>query len=134
MGTRGLIVIKYKNKHVSLYVHFDTYSEGLGVDLVEFLQSLFNNKDDYERFLQNLLYSDIVKDDPKPYTIDILYELVQNSIVLHDNEDFINDAVLCEYVYEIDFDNDRFQGTHFSQISTEWICEINNRNRVGNYW
>ncbi len=35
---------------------------------------------------------------------------------------------LYEYVYEIDFDNDRFQGTHFSQISTEWICEINNRN------
>ena len=52
MGTRGSIGVKIGEKLFASYVHFDTYPEGLGMDVVEFCRNLKDSDIDVliERF------------------------------------------------------------------------------------
>lgn len=38
MGTRGFVILKYKNKYYAMYNHFDSYFNHLGVNLVSEIQ------------------------------------------------------------------------------------------------
>ena len=40
MGTRGYIVIKFRNKYYKIYNHFDSYAEYLGQKIVDILNKL----------------------------------------------------------------------------------------------
>lgn len=43
MGTRGTITFIFRGKKIKVYNHWDSYPEGLGVDLVNELKILLNN-------------------------------------------------------------------------------------------
>ena len=91
MGTRGFVVIKYKNMYYRIYNHFDSYPQGLGVKLVAFIRTMNGMSSD-----------DVVRHIMEIYDDDVL--------ITEDPKDIENDLFI-EWVYIIDLDNNTFKFT-----------------------
>ena len=72
MGTRGLVCFKYKGKYYCIYNHWDSYFEGLGLDLVNEIKAAIKDGtfDEWKNMLEkckiideneNPTYDDIEK-------------------------------------------------------------------------
>ena len=69
MGTRGLVGIKVNGKYSGYYNHYDSYPEGLGHGMVEFVQKL--DALNIETMRNNCANLIIVKSNAEPTTEEI---------------------------------------------------------------
>lgn len=129
MGTRGIVGFTAEGKDHFAYNHFDSYPDGLGVDMVTFVRDrVAKNPDRFKALAVNM--KDIsgtkpTKQDIKrcePWTdlgvsnqsTDDWYCLLRDtqgdpyailSCGYYENSNgFINDSLFCEYAYVINFD------------------------------
>jgi len=65
MGTRGLIIIVFKGRIITVYNHWDSYPNGLGFDLIRELVILLKNHT-LEELVEILLRVKIVSEDIPP--------------------------------------------------------------------
>ena len=72
MGTRGYIVYIHKGKYYGVYNHYDSYPEGLGINLVESLVNFKTNKKNIEELIEELEKLD------GPVETDLFIEWVYN--------------------------------------------------------
>ena len=102
MGTRCNIIVKAKGKKITLYHHWDGYPEGVGQDLVNKLQKVFDN--DYFCHWTHIV-NKLVKDRE-----DEGYEITTG---LHGD---------IEYLYTIDTDKKtlKFQSVGYEKDGDEW--------------
>lgn len=139
MGTRGSVGFIYKNEVKLAYNHFDSYPDGLGADVVDFIVKV-NNEDGWEKFIlngeklkniegrvtdKNLIerykkYSNLgvsSKELSDPYC---LFREIQGADWLHEmysgelehymlNNKFIKESLFCEYAYIINLDTMKFE-------------------------
>lgn len=65
MGTRGLLIFKHKGKYYSIYNHFDSYFEGLGINLVKEIKDAISNGtfDEWKNMLEKCK---IIFEDDEP--------------------------------------------------------------------
>lgn len=132
MGTRGLVGIKVDGKYSGYYNHFDSYPEGLGHGMVEFVKKL--NKDNIPEMIEKCSNLIVVnsQDDPSQEEIDRYgqfsdakvstgcdwYSLLRNiqgadylDAILRgkldhvfDDINFIKNSLFCEYAYILNLD------------------------------
>jgi len=102
MSTRCNIIVKAKGKKITLYHHWDGYPEGVGQDLVNKLQKVFDN--DYFCLWTHIV-NKLVKDRE-----DEGYEITTG---LHGD---------IEYLYTIDTDKKtlKFQSVGYEKDGDEW--------------
>lgn len=129
MGTRGLWGFVIDGEEKLTYNHFDSYPDGLGGNIIKFIQEADLNK--VKEQAQNLL---LVNEDEKPTdeqishlvkyanqdvstgALDEWYVLLRETQgepqltleagVMLDGHEFANDSLFCEWCYVIDLDND----------------------------
>ena len=119
MGTRGYIVIKFQNKYYRIYNHWDSYPEGLGVNVVNAVKT--------RKIEKTKEYVD--------YIIDKFLTNQDNLDITEDVRDIVND-VFIEWVYIIDIDNDTFSFTGgkykpvycLNEIPDDWLEKFNTIN------
>lgn len=131
MGTRGLYGFRKNEQDKTSYNHFDSYPEGLGADVLKFIQnhSVAEMNEFYDRIIMvnedatptdeqkencrkngfvNLNVSNQSENDwycllrnVQGYLVD-LYKCEFPYMI--DNSDFIKDSLFCEYAYIINLD------------------------------
>jgi len=132
MGTRGLVGIKVNGKKKYSYNHFDSYPDGLGMDVVNFCKTVNN----WGKFKKNAADVMLVSERSKPsvaiqkkyakfcnlgvsegkadnwYCLlhDVqgvaTFEQIYNGNLSHmiNSNSFIKDSLFCEYAYVINLD------------------------------
>ena len=132
MGTRGLYGFRKNNKDKTTYNHYDSYPEGLGADVISFIQkhSIKDMNDLYDRIIMVNEHSAPTEEQKancmKNSAIDLsvssqstndwycLLRNLQGNLdalckcdvpYMIDNEDFIKDSLFCEYAYIINLDD-----------------------------
>lgn len=148
MGTRGLIGIRIGQKDFLTYNHFDSYPDGLGNDVVEFVRK---NIKKLPKLKEKALQMRFVKEDSKPDAATIakakklkLLDLgvgsqsaddwycvlrgAQGNIgayldlgVMTDSNDFALDSLFCEYAYILNFDTDEIE--FYKGFNNSWEAE-----------
>jgi hypothetical protein len=127
MGTRGYIIVKFQNVYYRLYNHFDSYPEGLGMKLVEFIK------------INEMKSNDII------YIISYLIEyfgithIKENLFVTRNASDIENDLFI-EWVYIINLDNQTFKFTggfyepeyELNNIPSDWLENFQKTNEEMN--
>jgi len=150
MGTRGTVGFRIDGEDKLTYNHYDSYPEGLGVDVVKFI----NEINDFEKIKKQVKeLTDIT--DRKPTAEDIKrcekytdlnvseqstedwYCLLRNAQgnlqatlevgFYEDNSKFINDSLFCEYGYIINLDNETLE------IYKGFQSDPHNKGRYANY-
>lgn len=132
MGTRGLVGIKVNGKYSGYYNHYDSYPEGLGHGMVEFVQILdASNIETMRHNCANLIKvesnSDPTQEDIDRYRqfsnskvstgtdwysllrniqgADCLYAILRNKLEhVFDDIWFIGYSLFCEYAYILNLD------------------------------
>lgn len=108
MGTRGLIGFKVDGKYSGYYNQYDSYPEGMGFDIVEFIKNRLLTKDNVDtmkRMVSNLEVVDS-NDDPTlqgSKCLDAIFDCKLRH--MFDDIEFIKDSLFCEYAYFLNFDN-----------------------------
>lgn len=136
MGTRGLYGLRKNGMDKTSYNHFDSYPEGLGADIVQFIlhHSIQQLNDFYDRII-------MVDEDASPTAEEIERCKANNSINLSvstkstddwycllrkfqgeleslywedyaymiDGHDFIKNSLFCEYAYIINLDTNMLE-------------------------
>ena len=129
MGTRGAYGF-YKNGVSKItYNHFDSYPEGLGLDIIKYIKSKsieemnadFNsitmvNDDDkptIEQFLKCAEYYNDTVSSKSPEEWYCLLREAQGDLdasakigIMIDSQEFMKDSLFCEYAYIINLDKD----------------------------
>lgn len=137
MGTRGALGFKSDNKYYVSYNHFDSYTDGLGKDVVNFARSI----SDINKLKKRLSKVKMVKQSEKPTKKDIedskgfanlgvgnqsltdwycllrnvqgvnTLELIRDGKlkVMIDGFDFLKDSLFCEYAYIINLDDSKIE-------------------------
>jgi hypothetical protein len=139
MGTRGLVGFTADNKNKFTYNHFDSYPDGLGDDVVRFVQEqlLPKLRLDHTAVFNSIKAIRMIQegDTPtiedverlEPYTdlqvstqsVDDWYCLLRhtqgdipsilNCGYMIDSEDFITDSLFCEYAYVVNLDTNMLE-------------------------
>lgn len=135
MGTRGLIGFKVDGKYSGYYNQYDSYPEGMGFGIVEFIKNRLLTKDNVDTMKRMVSNLEVVNSSNDPTLEDLSfyaefhdkrvsngkdwYSLLRNlqgekcldailDYKLHhmfDDMKFINDSLFCEYAYFLNFDN-----------------------------
>ena len=161
MGTRGAVGFRYKNKDKITYNHFDSYVDGLGYDVVEFIEGYKNRLPDLKEAVAKIK---TVKEGDKPtakqkialaqYTdlgvseqsTDDWYCLLRHAQgnlqayleagFMIDSKNFLQDSLFCEYGYVINLDKEVLE--FYIGFMTVPDDNPNNRYKVkspdGQYW
>ena len=119
MGTRGYIVIKFQNKYYRIYNHWDSYPDGLGVNVVNAVKTRKIEKT--KECVDYIINKFLTNQDNLDITEDVRY--------------IVND-VFIEWVYIIDIDNDTFSFTGgkynpvycLNEIPDDWLEKFNTIN------
>lgn len=131
MGTRGLMAFAYDGEVKGMYNHFDSYPQGLGEDLVNFILSKSGDFDEVKDLFKNLVAVDEEQAptedqklallryyDPKVSTgsTDEWYALLRETQgnpeatlkagFYVDGLEFAKDSLFCEWGYVIDLDRE----------------------------
>lgn len=134
MGTRGSIGFKLKGQYILTYNHWDSYPEGLGSEVIDFIEQR-NKANDWDKLIKNVNGLKFVKatDDPTPEHIKSHKQYADDGVnggngyysLLRDlqglkgleevakgkaklwiiENDFVQDSLFCEYAYVIDLDD-----------------------------
>jgi len=132
MGTRGLVGIKVDGKYSGYYNHFDSYPDGLGSKMVEFIKKLNNeNIEIMKNNCKNLIVveaqSELTKEEIDKYCqfsnsgvvnggdwysllrnihgADYLDAILRGKLEhVFDDIGFIKDSLFCEYAYILNLD------------------------------
>lgn len=110
MGTRGFIVVKFEGKYYRIYNHYDSYPEGLGVEVANVARQAERTKEYVNKVID--------KFDSSHYHL----------LVTESASDVEND-LLIEWVYIIDLDAGTFTvngGYHtpvyqLTSIPDDWL-------------
>ena len=135
MGTRGLIGFKVDGKYSGYYNQYDSYPEGMGFDIVEFIKNRLLTKDNVDTMKRMVSNLEVVDSNDDPTLEDLsfyaefhdkhvsngkdwysLLRKLQGSKCLDaifdcklrhmfDDIEFIKDSLFCEYAYFLNFDN-----------------------------
>lgn len=109
MGTRGLVGFVVDDTVKASYNHFDSYPNGLGLDVVKFVQGIANVSEVFEKAQAITLVSEEDESGTDWYA-----ELrdVQGDLagylgrgVMIDNKAFGYDSLYCEWGYLVNLDN-----------------------------
>jgi len=132
MGTRGAVGFKVDDKYFVTYNHYDSYPDGLGVEVVDFCYKV----EDWDQLKENIRKIELVKEDDCPTKEQIKeckkstnlnvgdqsttdwycllrgaqgvegFEAIYNSGLKYmiDNFEFLKDSLFCEYAYIINLD------------------------------
>jgi hypothetical protein len=116
MSTRGAYGFKINNQEKILFSRADSYPDGLGKDLVDFI-----SKVDLSRFKDKISALNKVPkefENKNPlfqlpiwdYPLEVIKQINQGVInVYFDAQNFTDDVIFCEYFYLLDFDENRFK-------------------------
>lgn len=152
MGTRGLYGFRKNGEDKTTYCHYDSYPDGLGRSMIEFIQEYgLDLNDIYKRII-------LVDEDSKPTerqikecknladlsvsekSLEDWYCLLRNAQgnpkmygqglrYMIDNKNFILDSLFCEYAYIINLDTKKleiYKGfQHVPDESNIYGCEAN---------
>ncbi len=159
MGTRGIIAFHHKDQTKATYNHFDSYPEGLGVDMLAFLRSAA----DIDALRESVANLQVVSDDVPPtseqiealaqyakrnvgtQTLDDWYVLLRETQgdpaailtagYIEDQFGFGYDSLFCEWGYVIDLDTENFDVYRgFNKTSkAEGLWMDASKAREGNY-
>lgn len=132
MGTRGMYGFYKKGETKATYNHYDSYYEGLGQDIFNFIKEVKTRK--LNKIFENII---LVNEDNKPTELqkdlckettnlevsnkstddwycllretqgnfEYLKKGINNYLYMIDNQNFIQDSLFCEYAYIINLDN-----------------------------
>lgn len=146
MSTRGYLGIKKKGQLKGYYNHFDSYLEGLGTDIVDYLNSL--NRENKIKILSDTFDRIILVGDETPTNHQIAdcmdagtVDLEVSNKDLHDwycllrytqgdlswyveekinymlnGNEFLNDDISCEYGYVINLDTEMLDIYMFGEL------------------
>jgi len=155
MGTRGLCGFRVDNKDYLAYNHFDSYPEGLGRDVVNFLKD--KNLDVLKEQVRSLV---LVNEDDRPTlgqiekcreikTIDLgvssgvtsdwycLLRKAQGDLQAYldlgfmpDNKEFLENGLFCEWAYQIDLDKETLSVFKAGNLIADLDLTILNENQL----
>jgi hypothetical protein len=149
MGTRGIFGFRIDGEDRLTYNHYDSYPEGLGVDVVDFVRSIDNIKEVKEkaRALEDISERKPTDEDIKKcekYTnLNVSeqsekdwYCLLRETqgdlqaildVGFYENQnDFIYDSLFCEYGYIVNLDNETlevYEGCQHSPHNKGRYCD-----------
>jgi hypothetical protein len=123
MGTRHLIMVMLDGQYkVAQYGQWDGYPEGQGVKVLDFLRS--HNVEVFKSQVRKVRYlapEEVERESRTNYCGDhdefsrdtsagILPLIYSGEVsILHNQEDFIKDSLMCEWAYVIDLDKNTFE-------------------------
>jgi len=129
MGTRHIILVKLDNEYkVAQYGQWDGYPSGQGADILSFLKES-NNIEKLKNNLSKVRFKDkafldsydLRTEEQKAWfdkyisrnlgalILDSIANSLDTEIILKNSIDFIDDVIMCEYGYVIDFDLGTFE-------------------------
>jgi len=108
MGTRGLVGFKHNGKLRGWYNHYDSYYDGLGLDVINKYFKL-SQKQLKDFFINRIEFVKQGKGggDPIYENHRTIWEIDWNkdNIKLEDGTDFITDGLFCEFAYVFNLDD-----------------------------
>lgn len=111
MSTKGSYGFIYNNELKLIYNHFDSYPEGIGFEILDFIFKI-NIRDDWDFFKSQLSKISFLEDiddynndyDTKPKNfLNDIYNGKVEKYLLYNN--FIHNSLFCEYAYIINLDD-----------------------------
>lgn len=109
MGTRGIVILKYKNKVYTFYSSSDAFLDTDGINVYSFLLNHINNLEYVYQLIENLK---VVSMDDENVGFTDLGRILENGIYNHIDEDveikYFPFNICCDNAYFVDFDVEIF--------------------------
>jgi hypothetical protein len=123
MGTRGYYCYKLNGIYYVFYNHFDSYPEGLGLELLKSINGIdLCCKDAILKFIMCSINNYVIENPP------------YRQIVISGNAMSGSSNWDCEWIYVLDFDKKLFQVEHFKErfefemdlcnVPCDWIEDV----------
>ena len=104
MGTRGAVGIRFNDTDKVGYNHYDSYPDGLGDEVLEFIKNL-GSVDALKKYFYEITFE---KDDNKFTEVwDCDNSTMKKCFT--DNHGFLHDSLFCEYAYIVNLDTEKLE-------------------------